>query len=268
MASHDNLDRILRQWPYEPDSLKVRMVRGADGRDVIQMRVEMGVLQLETYGRPDGSRPHGFETYYDYLLSEETRDDAFVLEEEQSTEVDREFVQFYHRRVCWLTLREFQRAVDDADHTLGLMDLCREHSADEQWLLAHEQYRPFVLFHRIQAAALGKLEGGAPEVAVEELNRGLGQLRDLFVEHGAEDQFEDDDLIVRLVELRESLRDHYRVGRTLQEQLQEAVAAEKYELAAQLRDELARRRAESPPVKGGGLHSGRGGARSAARCTA
>ena len=30
------------------------------------------------------------------------------MTEEQCQEVDREFVQFYHRRVCWLTLREYR----------------------------------------------------------------------------------------------------------------------------------------------------------------
>jgi len=245
MSANKNLDGFLEQWPYEPGSVKVRVVQGDDGRDVLQMRVDMGILQLEIEGRPDGEHPHGFESYYDYLLSEELRDADFLLNEEQCIEVDREFAQFYHRRVCWLTLREFRRAVEDAEHTLGLMDLCNDHSPDDQWAISHEQYRPFVLFHRIQAAALEELEGQAPEAAVEELNRGLEQLHDLFAEHDAEEYFEEDELVVRLVELRESLRDHYHVGRTLQERLQDAVAREQYELAAKLRDELAHRRTQS-----------------------
>ena len=61
----------------------------------------------------------------------------------------------------------------------------------------------------------------------------------------AEEFFEENELVARLTELRESLRDHYKVGRTLQEQLDEAVEREQYELAAQLRDELARRSLES-----------------------
>ena len=44
----------------------------------------------------------------------------------------------------------------------------------------------------------------------------------------------------RLTQLRESLRREYGVGRTLHEQLADAVAAEEYELAARIRDELAR----------------------------
>ena len=53
--------------------------------------------------------------------------------------------------------------------------------------------------------------------------------------------FDSDELVVRLVELRESLRSEYSVGQTLKEQLAEAVEHEQYERAAQLRDELTRR---------------------------
>jgi hypothetical protein len=236
-----NIDRLLNQWPYDPESVNVRKAKGDDGRDVIQMRIDMGLLQLEIADRPDGARPFGCSTIRDFLLGEELRDQEFVMTDQQCAEVDREFVQYYHRRICWLTLREFDRAVEDADHTLALMDFCSRHSPDEQWTLSHEQYRPFVLFHRTQAAALADLEGNSPEAAIHQLNAGLEQLRELFIEHDAEEMFDDDDLVQRLTELRESLRDHYHVGRTLQERLQDAVAAEQYELAAQLRDELARK---------------------------
>ena len=242
MASRKHIDDILHTWPFDPGELSVRISRGKDGRDVIQMRIDMGVLQLETTGRPDGVRPHGAESYYDYLIGQALYDsDGFVMTDEQCSEADREFVQFYHRRICWLSLREFDRAVDDADHTLSFMDFCRAHSSDEQWIMSHEQYRPFVLFHRTQAAALAKLEGSGPEEAIQEINGGLDGFREFFADYDAEEQFEDDDMVTRLVELRESLRDQFEVGRTLREQLADAVAAEQYELAATLRDELARR---------------------------
>lgn len=239
-----HIDHILRDWPYDPETVSVRIVTGADQRDVIQMRVDMGVLQLETTGRPDGARPHGNDTYFDYLLGESFRlGKNFAMDEEQCAEADREFVQFYHRRICWLALRRFSEAVRDADHTLAFMDFCRKHSPDEQWTLSHEQYRPFVLFHRTQAAALAELDDGqGPELAVQAINEGLERIRKVFEEFEAEEHFEDDDLVERLVDLRESLRDHYNVGRTLQERLAEAIEQEQYELAAALRDELAQRR--------------------------
>lgn len=243
MSKPNHIDELLQQWPYEPYSLGVRRVRGVDGRDVIQMRVELGILQLEVEGRPDGTRPEGYETYYDFLLQEAFRfGDEFVLSEEQCNEIDREFIQFYHRRICWLRLRDYHRAVADADHTLALMDFARKYSPDEQWTLTHEQYRPFVMFHRTQAAALGKLDAQGAEFAIHEINQGLDLIRDVFEEYEAADQFDDDELVSRLLDLRETLRREYKVGRTLHERLADAVAAEQYELAAKLRDELARRR--------------------------
>jgi hypothetical protein len=207
------------------------------------MRIDMGILQLELTGRPDGSRPKEFETYYDYLIAEATRfGDEFVMDDDQCNEVDREFVQFYHRRICWLRLQSYRRAVADADHTLALMDFCKKHSPDDQWTISHEQYRPFVMFHRTQALALAELEDKNAEAAVESINQGLDRMRDVFVEYEAEEQFDEDELVMRLKELRETLRKEYEVGRTLLEQLADAVASEQYELAAKIRDELARRR--------------------------
>ena len=232
----------LRKWPYDPTTVTVRICQGADGRNVLQMRLDMGILQLETEGRPDGSQPHGCESYLDYLIERAVAEgDGFKLSDQQCAEVDREFVQFYHRRVCWLKLQRFRQAVEDANHTLLLMDFCLRHSPDEQWTLSHEQYRPFVLFHRIQASALAELEDQGPETAVHEVNRGLQRMEQLYRQQALETCFEDDELVQRLIQLRESLRQEYGVGRTLQERLADAVAAEEYELAAKIRDELAQR---------------------------
>ena len=113
--------------------VQARLVQ-ARGRQVIQMRVDLGVLQLETDGRPDGTQPHGQDTYYDYL-QEQARMTAkgkhsFVLSEEQCQEADREFVQFYHRRVAWLSLQHYDKALADADHTLALMDFVCRHGSN------------------------------------------------------------------------------------------------------------------------------------------
>jgi hypothetical protein len=242
MARREHIDRILRDWPYDPDALNVRMIKGDNGRSIIQMRVDLGLLQLEVEGRPDGFRPQGFESYYDFLVGEAVHlGEDFVLSDEQCDEADREFVQFYHRRNCWLRLREFRKAIEDANHTLGLMDFCRDHSPDQSWTISHEQYRPYVLFQRTQAEALAELEEHGPAQAVEAIQRGLDRIYEVFAEHDAEEHFDEDEMVNRLKELKDSLRDQFDGEARLRQQLSEAVAAEQYELAAKIRDELARR---------------------------
>jgi hypothetical protein len=238
-----NLDQLLRHWAFEPGRPVVRRVSGDDGREVLQMRVDMGVLQLETAGRPDGETPHGFATYYDYLVAAAFQEGTeFSLSEERQAEVDREFYQFYHRRICWLTLNEYDRAAADAEHSLRLMDFSSANATDREWAIMHEQYRPFVMFHQVQAIALTKLQADNPEAAVEVIDKGLQSLGELFSQHGAEEHFDEDVFVVKLREMQASIKSHFHLGPSLAEQLAEAVAAEQYELAAKLRDRLARRR--------------------------
>jgi hypothetical protein len=242
MPQRQDIDFILRHWPFEPGAVGARLIESSDGRKVMQMRIEMGVLQMEITGRPDGQRPNGAETYLDYLNAETVHlGEAFKLTDLHHMEIDREFLQFYHRRICCLALREFRQAVADADHTLALMDFVAHWSADQEWIVSHEQYRPFVLFHRAQAAALAEVQESDPEGAIEEINEALTRIRDAYVKVEAEEQFDQDELVNQLTQLKESLRHEYGVGRTLNEQLSDAINAENYEHAARLRDEIAKR---------------------------
>ena len=242
MPKQQDIDFILREWPFQPGTVGARLVQTSDGRKVMQMRIEMGVLQMEITGRPDGQRPDGKETYLDYLNAQIVhKGEKFALTDEHRLEIDREFLQFYHRRICCLSLREFRQAVADADHTLALMDVVLHWSTDQEWTLSHEQYRPFVLFHRAQAAALAEVQESKPEAAIEEINTALDSIRNVYAKVEAEEQFDQDELVNQLNQLKESLRTEYHIGRTLTEQLSDAIAAEKYEHAARLRDEIAKR---------------------------
>jgi hypothetical protein len=240
-----DIDALLRDWDYKPGVVQARMIQARDGREVLQMRLDLGVLQLETEGRPDGAEPHGYPTFFDFLQHQarlaEQAGRRFVLSDEQCEEADREFVQYYHRRVCWLTLRAFARSVADADHTLAFMDFVRDHSPTDEYRLAHEQYRGFVQFHRTQAAAALAVEKGDPEAAVDAILEGLKRIRAFFAEHDLADQMEEDGMVQQLRKLERSLRELHGIEATLRERLEQAVANEEYETAARLRDELRQR---------------------------
>src|SRR5947208_1755821 len=132
-----DIDQAVQGGDCKPGVVQARVIATGSGREVIQMRVDLGILQLEMTGRPDGARPHGHATYCDYLRHLARRADRagepFTLDEEQCQEADREFVQYYHRRVAWMALRQFPKAIADADHTLAFMDFVRDHSPNEEY---------------------------------------------------------------------------------------------------------------------------------------
>lgn len=221
------------------------MVEGSDGRQVIQLRLDLGLLQMEKLGRPDGTRPQGFGTYLECLKNRarqcEHTGREFELSEENAEECDRELIQFYHRRICWLALENFARAVADADHTLALMDFIRDHSEDDDYIQSREQYRGFVLFQRTQASAALHLEREDPEGAIDEIRNGIEVLEEL---HGPLEYEEDGisaPMTVHLQGMELAIREKHKIGETLQEQLAKAVANEQYEKAAELRDALRRK---------------------------
>jgi hypothetical protein len=249
-----DLDDTIQGWPYEPEPGEViaREVRARDGRMVVQVRVELGVLQMEVGGRPDGTRPHGFATYLDYLRyraagrgqAPSGKAPPWTMSPEHCVEADREFVQFYHRRVAWLTLQRYDKALLDADHTLALMDFVCQHGADEEYIASHERFRGLVLFHRTQAAAALALERRKPEEAIDIVREGADRLlahHNQWSEEHEQSETPNQPLIEQLRVLENEIRKNFAVEKTLREQLDEAVADEDYERAARLRDQIRAR---------------------------
>lgn len=251
-----DIDDALRGWPFEPGSgeIHAREVRTRDGRSVLQVRIELGLLQMESDGRPDGTRPHGFATYLDYLrhraaergLRPHSKAPPWSMPPEDRAEADREFVQFYHRRVAWLGLHKFENALRDAEHTLALMDFVARHGGEEEYVQSHERLRGLVLFHRAQALAALALERRRPEEAIEAIQEGLDRLQKHLTAWHQNELQEDDELpdaalIEQLRQLEAEVRRHFAVNKTLREQLNEAVATEDYERAARLRDQIRAR---------------------------
>src|SRR3954471_24461591 len=84
---NSDITALLSDWAFKPGAVQARLLEADDGRMVIQIRVDLGLLQLETTGRPDGGRPHGFPTYFDYLREKADRAERaerpFALDDDQ-----------------------------------------------------------------------------------------------------------------------------------------------------------------------------------------
>ena len=61
-----DLNDLLKDWPHEPGQIKVRKILGADGKEKLQLRIDLGLIQMEVSGRPDGHEPHDCESLLEY----------------------------------------------------------------------------------------------------------------------------------------------------------------------------------------------------------
>src|SRR3954468_10521864 len=61
-----DISQALRGWTFEPGQVNVRLIRGNDGKPKLQLRLDLGLLQMELDGRPDGKRPHRVATELEF----------------------------------------------------------------------------------------------------------------------------------------------------------------------------------------------------------
>jgi hypothetical protein len=63
---HPDIAHVLESWPHEPGQIQARIIEGRDGEPKVQIRLDLGILQMNMTGRPDGLRPFGFESLLEY----------------------------------------------------------------------------------------------------------------------------------------------------------------------------------------------------------
>ena len=115
-----DLTETLRSWPIGGNRPTVRMIRTATGERAVQVRLELGILQLALTGRPDGRRPHGADSLLDWHIArlEAYRrragsDQDMHLTSKDCDALRDEGVQVYHRYVALFALEEYEAVVRD-----------------------------------------------------------------------------------------------------------------------------------------------------------
>ena len=110
--SNLDLNDLLEGWPHEPGQVKARKIVGRDGFEKIQLRIDLGLIQMELNGRPDGVRPHGCESllHYHQAKSAMTKsgERGYELSEGDVAALQQEGAQYYHRYLSLFQLRDFQ----------------------------------------------------------------------------------------------------------------------------------------------------------------
>src|SRR5437764_2413035 len=152
-----DLNTILQDWPHENGNVKVRKIAGLDGREKLQLRVDLGVLQMEMIGRPDGQRPHNCESLLEYHQRRAVRaaekGEDYELTPEECAELQQEGIQYYHRYLSLFQINDFAGVVRDTQRNLDLFTFVTEHTYRDElsWSLQH--FRPYVLMIHTRAKA-------------------------------------------------------------------------------------------------------------------
>jgi hypothetical protein len=251
-----DIAKILEGWQYEVGEVAVRIIPGDDGRDKIQLRVDMGLLQMEIDGRPDGLRPEDAVSWLDYYVEKQQIHDTahpdstpFELSDEDCFRLWREGVQYYHRYLSFWHLKMYDLCVRDTERNLSLFAFVRAHAGEDRQRWQFEQWRPYVLMMHARAVATPMVEKGDLADALRAIDSGIELLREFLDTYDQSERSEQCAELVNLEQWREEVlvaahqagqAEPYSSVEILRRRLSEAVAEERFEDAAALRDQIRR----------------------------
>jgi hypothetical protein len=242
-----DISHLLASWEYQPGQVVVRRFTAKDGKEKIQLRVDLGLLQMNAEGRPDGKRPFGYTSLLEYhkarlykhVAAHNGSDEGFKLKAEECSKLQLEVLQYHHRYICLLQLEDYAGVIRDAERNLAVFDFVEKHAETEELVWALQQFQPQLLMILTRARGSQALKAEDYELAVRLIEEGLEQIRAFYKENGNE-AGEQSGEVTSLQDWLEEIRAKRPLSRRerLEQALHDAVRCEDYERAARVRDEL------------------------------
>ena len=260
-AMKHDISRLLDSWEYKPGQVLVRRFKSKDGTEKIQLRLDLGVLQMNAEGRPDGKRPLGHESLFHHLVDQlekhraahEGSDEEFVLSGEDCARLQQEAIQYHHRYICLYQLGDYTAVVRDAERNLEVFDFVDEFAETDELSWALQQFRPQLLLMLTRARGMIALEKKEFAATAREVENGIAAIREFYIAFERPELADQSGEIASLEQWLENLRNNREKRgdkpeaeppqqlserRRLEQALQDAVSREDYEQAARVRDAL------------------------------
>jgi hypothetical protein len=244
-----DLRPILAGWDFDPDRVQVRIITGDDGLEKIQMRIDLGLMQMEISGRPDGERPHGHESMLEYYEAAQraaaAAGETFSLGPEECAILMREGLQYYHRYLSSFHLQRYDLVARDTARNLRLFAFVVKHAIRQRDRVEFDRYRPYVEMMHYRARASEALARGEHNAALDHVDSGIAAIRRFLADYGQEDHEGECPELQFLLQWRKDLERDRPIGplERLEQQLEVSVQLEHYEEAARIRDQIRRLRA-------------------------
>src|SRR5207253_6646346 len=182
---------VLDKWEYHPGQVGVRKFVGKDGQEKIQLRVDLGLLQMNAEGRPDGKRPFGHTSLLEYqqarlykhVAAHEGESEGFKLKPEDCAKLQLEALQYHHRYICLLQLEDYGGVIRDAERNLAVFEFVAKHAANEDLAWTLRQFQPQLLMILTRAQGTQALQTEDYAMGIQYVEEGIEKIRNFYREH-------------------------------------------------------------------------------------
>lgn len=237
----DDIFNILNQWEFNSNN-NIRFIKGNNGREIMQIRLPLGIEQYELDGRPDGKKPFGKKTlldeYHDRLEDAKINNKNFTLNNTDFNDLRNESLIYYYRYLILFQIGEYKRAIDDTEHNLQICDFVENYylKEDKKDLL---QYRPYIIRINSISKSMIAIQEKKIELARDFLKNGIDAIKKITKVDSEVFTFEKNRSIKNLHEIINQLKTQYPDEKELlEEELSRAVEMENFKLAAEIRDKI------------------------------
>ena len=209
-------DRILEMLNLDAER-PVSVLQIEDGREVIVVQPNaFTISRIYATGRPDGMRPHGVNSYYDYFFTklqayEEqhgTRE-GFQLESEEWEILFEESFHRYTRYLLFAGIKRWQDVQRDTATNIAVTNLAREYAPSEIAWQSYQYKGYMIMMNSIANAELSLQENDA-EAALQHIDAGIQRIGEfcgecLREEHGETENITRERYLSNLIEFRSDL---------------------------------------------------------------
>ena len=241
-----DISYLLENWEYDPENT-VRLVHADDGRQVMQVRLPLGLEQYELDERPDGARPFGMPTLLDEIerrIAEHARADqskeSYVIDDESFEMLQNEGLLFYFRYLLLYQIGDYERTARDSGHNLRLCSVVERFFPKEEARSSMLQYKPYII--RINALSRSMIALNQDDKAggIEIIEAAMHAIDELPEIDTTIFQFERMRSVSLLKETLDQIKSqNVTEVEQLEGDLATAVENENYEKAAQIRDAIS-----------------------------
>ena len=176
------LDEILDSLSFDV-AHPIKVLKLAEGKEVVVVQSNaFTISRIYTSGRPDGKRPHGRESYYEYFCEQledyeqqHGSDEGFGLTPEDWRVLFRESYDRYTRYLLFAGIKRWADVKRDTDANLAVTNMGKKYAPSE---IAWEsyQYKGYILMMNSMAnAELCLMEDDQPG-ALDQVNLGIQRI--------------------------------------------------------------------------------------------